>query len=105
MPSTNKDIGVFHRYSPLLRYAVKYFVAKLVKSFGRLGDAAESLDDFRYTKACFQQSKMLHCGSLRFCLRNVLFATVARYIFGKRPNHDQINIYARTSRPWPTSMP
>jgi hypothetical protein len=30
---------------------VKHFVAKLVKSFGRLGYAAESLDDFRYTKA------------------------------------------------------
>ena len=27
-------------------------VAKLVKSFGRLADAAESLDDFRYTEAC-----------------------------------------------------
>ena len=25
-------------------------VAKLVKSFGCLGDAAESLDDFRYTR-------------------------------------------------------
>ena len=33
--------------------AVKHFVAKLVKSFGRLGDAAESLEDFRYTKAWF----------------------------------------------------
>ena len=30
--------------------ALKYFVAKLVKSFGILGDAAESLDDFRYKK-------------------------------------------------------
>ena len=33
--------------------AVKHLVAKLVKSFRRLGDAAESLDDFRYTKGCF----------------------------------------------------
>ena len=33
--------------------AVKHFVAKLVKSFGRLGDAAESLEDFRDTKAWF----------------------------------------------------
>jgi hypothetical protein len=40
--------------------AVKHFQAKLVKSFGHLGDAAESLDDFRYTKACFSQRKMLH---------------------------------------------
>ena len=32
-------------------HAVKHFVAKLVKSFGGLGDAAESLDDFRYRKA------------------------------------------------------
>ena len=31
--------------------AVKHLVAKLVKSFGRLGHAAESLDDFRYIKA------------------------------------------------------
>ena len=31
---------------------MKHLVAKLVKSFGRLGNAAESLDDFRYTKAC-----------------------------------------------------
>ena len=30
--------------------AVKYFVAKLVKSFGGLGNAAESLDDFRYVE-------------------------------------------------------
>ena len=29
-----------------------HFVAKLVKSFGRQGDAAKSLDDFRYTNAC-----------------------------------------------------
>jgi hypothetical protein len=28
--------------------AAKRFVAKLGKSFGRLGDAAESLDDFPY---------------------------------------------------------
>ncbi len=32
--------------------ALKYFAAKLVKSFGRLGVEAESLDDFRYRKAC-----------------------------------------------------
>ncbi len=29
-----------------------FVVAKLVKSFGHLGNAAESLDDFRYAKAC-----------------------------------------------------
>jgi hypothetical protein len=28
----------------------KHFVAKLDKGFGHLGDASESLDDFRYTK-------------------------------------------------------
>ncbi len=28
---------------------MKHFVAKVVKSFGRLGYATESLDDFRYT--------------------------------------------------------
>ena len=39
--------------------AVKHFLAKVVESFGGLCDAAESLDDFRYTKACFSQSKML----------------------------------------------
>ena len=31
---------------------MKHFVAKLVKSFGRLGVEADSLDDFRYRKAC-----------------------------------------------------
>ena len=36
--------------SPREGMAVKHLVAKLVKSFGRLGDAAECLDDFRYTK-------------------------------------------------------
>ncbi len=35
-------------------------VAKLAKSFVGLCSAAESLDDFRYRKACFQQRKMLH---------------------------------------------
>ncbi len=35
--------------SPLLGNTVKHFVAKLVKSFGGLCHAAESLDDFRYT--------------------------------------------------------
>ena len=30
------------------RNAVSHFVAKLVKSFGGLRNAAESLDDFRY---------------------------------------------------------
>ena len=40
--------------------AVKYLVAKLLESFGRLGDAVESLDDFRDTKACFSKRKMLH---------------------------------------------
>ena len=34
-----------------------HFVAKLVKSFGRLGDAAESLNAFHYTKACFLHLK------------------------------------------------
>jgi hypothetical protein len=41
--------------SPLLGNAAKHSVAKLVKSFGRLGDAAESLDDFRYKKEGFLQ--------------------------------------------------
>ncbi len=35
-------------------------VAKLVKSFGRLGDAVESLDDFRYTKASFNWEEIVH---------------------------------------------
>ena len=44
--------------------ALNRFVAKLVKSFVRLGgaaesDSAESLDDFRYPKACFWQRKMI----------------------------------------------
>ena len=34
--------------SPLLGNALQHPVAKLVKSFGRLVDTAESLDDFRY---------------------------------------------------------
>ena len=38
------------RASTQLVNAVKLYVAKLVKSFGRFVDAAESLDDFRYTK-------------------------------------------------------
>ncbi len=46
--------------SPHLGNAVKHSVAKLVKSFGRLGDAAESLDDFRYKKEGFLQQKLLH---------------------------------------------
>ncbi len=37
--------------SRALPNTVKHVVAKLVKSFGCLGDAAESLDDFRYTTA------------------------------------------------------
>ena len=45
---------------PLFGNAVKHFVAKLVKSFGGLRNAAESLDAFRYRKVCFQQRKMLH---------------------------------------------
>ncbi len=40
----------FWHSSPRLSDAVKHFVAKLVKSFGRLGDSAESLDDFRYQR-------------------------------------------------------
>ena len=39
---------------------MKHFVAKLVKSFGRLGNTAESLDDFRYTRACLKQEKSVH---------------------------------------------
>ena len=35
-------------WRPITGQAHKTFVAKLVKSFGGLGDAAESLDDFRY---------------------------------------------------------
>ena len=38
---------------PLKGNALKHFVAKLVKSFDRLGNAAESLDDLRYTNTCF----------------------------------------------------
>ncbi len=45
---------------PLRANAVKHFVAKLVKSFGGLCNAAESLDDFRYRKVYFQKWKMLH---------------------------------------------
>ena len=32
-----------------------YFVAKLVKSFGGLCNAAETLDEFRYRKVCFSK--------------------------------------------------
>ncbi len=39
--------------SKALPDAVKHYVAKLVKSFGRLGAPAESLDDFRYAIGCF----------------------------------------------------
>ena len=42
-------------FSTTLGIAVRHFVAKLVKSFGRLDDAAESLDDFRYTIACLHK--------------------------------------------------
>ena len=35
-------------YSLLVRQYVEHSVAKLVKSFGRFVNAAESLDDFRY---------------------------------------------------------
>ena len=48
------------RFPPFFRNAMKHFVAKLVKSFGRLSDATESLDDFRYAIAWFLQRKMLH---------------------------------------------
>ncbi|MCY2986085.1 MAG: hypothetical protein NTY15_20845 [Planctomycetota bacterium] len=34
----------------LLDLSISHFVAKLVKSFGGLRNAAESLDDFRYRK-------------------------------------------------------
>ena len=37
----------------LLGSAEKHFVAKLVKSFGGLCTAADSLDDFRYRKDSF----------------------------------------------------
>jgi hypothetical protein len=37
------------KFLPVEPKDVKRFVAKLVKSFGRLGDASESLDDFRYS--------------------------------------------------------
>ena len=40
--------------------AAKHFVAKLVKSFGPLGDATESLDDFRYKKASSKQEEIVH---------------------------------------------
>ena len=50
--------------------AVKHFVAKLVKSFGGLCNAAESLDDFRYRTPCFQQRKTL---KLERSLRRLVF--------------------------------
>ena len=40
------------------RNAVSHFVAKLVKSFGGLRNAVESLDDLRYRKAQFTLSRM-----------------------------------------------
>ncbi len=40
---------MFKSSSPRFGNAVKHFVAKLGKSFGGLGDATESLDDFRYS--------------------------------------------------------
>ena len=44
-----QDVGLFSLLrSSVFGIAVKYPVAKLVKSFGLLSDATESLDDFRY---------------------------------------------------------
>ncbi len=47
MPKRYHSIPLLPSFGSVL----KHFVAKLVKSFGRFRDAAESLDDFRYTKA------------------------------------------------------
>ena len=41
------------RIVAVTRNAVSHFVAKLVKSFSGLCNAAESLDDFRYRRAQF----------------------------------------------------
>ena len=40
---------------------------QLVKSFGGLCNTAESLDDFRYSKARFHEMKMLHSVSMFPC--------------------------------------
>jgi hypothetical protein len=50
--------------------AVKHFVAKPMASFGQLGDAVESLKNFRNTKAGFSQRKMLHSVALHQQVRN-----------------------------------
>ena len=49
----------FRNGVPSFGHAAWYFVAKLVKSFGRLGDSAESLDDFRHIKPVFSIARDL----------------------------------------------
>ncbi len=44
--------------SPRSGNAVIHFVAKLVKSFGRVGVTAESLDDFRFTLCRFREKNL-----------------------------------------------
>ena len=67
---------------------MKHFVAKLVKSFGRLDDAAESLDDFRYTKAFIEWEKIVHGVVLcigttvaTIFLRSIFLPTFSRRVF------------------------
>ncbi len=66
--------------SRALPNAVKHFVAKLVKSFGRLGDTAESLDDFRYTRACLKQEEIHH--GVGLCASpSLTFRVMSREVF------------------------
>ena len=58
---------------------MKHFVAKLVKSFGSLGDAAESLDDFRYTKAFIKMEKTVH--GVVLCIGTTAATIFLRSIF------------------------
>ena len=57
--------------------AVKHFVAKVVKTFGRVKEPAESLDDFRYGKACFLPEK----NASRRCLKG---SKILRPLQGRR---------------------
>jgi hypothetical protein len=83
---------------------MKQFVTKLVKSFGRLRDTSESLDDFRYTKACFIQEKVVHgvglCPStyLRFVLCLFVFTWGAARCPTK-PNGDPMRPQALNRSP------
>ena len=68
---------------------MKHFVAKLVKSFGGLDDATESLDDFRYTnsatqKACFLPNTTRKLVIPDFLLAATILNRVARKVASRK---------------------